>query len=466
MDILAEIFLFYLASGRACSPWTLTAVSRAFRVTAFSTPRLWGHITITNKDRLSRWAYGSEQCDTLRRLQRALSRAAAAPLDIVINLRTESNMAPKQDERATKLLRTLIRTSSRWVSLYISDLSMHGFDYRRLEKDYISLESLVMTATAPMSLIRAIDRSARNLTSFESKGLRFVNFTALSDTWWSRLTSLYYKAHTRDDNPFSRACILTAITLCVHLRKLTLSTGALRFTTAEIAPIKSRSLPNLRKLYFINVNCVMLFKCPKLTHLSYETNHLLPSRHTTIVVDNTEELRLKRLVYLKVESPFVEQYLAPLIAPNLRDLRITVSGTRKAEGLDGAFRNLWEERSEMLSPKHLQLKGMHLGVNVLKSALEQMEELESLKMTDVKIAKTALKNFAIKKLKDKKRSILCPKLVALDVDCSKLEAGEIETILREVADSRRAAGLPLKSLVCRSLHSVVDLCEVDPDLSP
>src|SRR5258708_25658274 len=74
MDVLAEIFLFYLASGRACSPWTLAAVSRAFRVTAFSTPRLWGHITITNKDRFRRWMNGSEQCNTLRRLQRALSR--------------------------------------------------------------------------------------------------------------------------------------------------------------------------------------------------------------------------------------------------------------------------------------------------------------------------------------------------------------------------------------------------------
>ena len=458
MDVLAEIFQFYLASGRSCSPWTLTAVSRAFRATAFSTPRLWGHITITNKDPLCRWMNGSEQCNTLRRLQRALSRAAAIPLDIDINLRTETNLDAKLAERATKLLRTLLRTSSRWISLNIGDFWVWDFDYGRLEKDYRSLESLVITGTTPPGLIIAIHQSALNLTSLESKGLQITNFAVFSITWWSRLTTLSYKAHSRDDIATYRIRILDTIAQCTQLRKLTLSMGTLRFTAAEVAPFNSRSLPNLRKLYFINVNCVMLFKCPKLTHLSYETNHLMPARNITTLIHNTDEHRLKRLVYLKVESTFVGQYLAPLVAPNLRDLRITVSGTRRAEGLDGAFRKLWEERSEVLSPKFFQLKGMSLGVNVLKSALEKMEGLESLTMTDVKIAKTAFKNFAIK-LKDKKRSILCPKLVTLDVDCSKLEAEEVEYILREVAESRRIAGIPLESLIYRNFQGTVDLCQ-------
>jgi len=159
-DILSEIFLFYLASGPSCSPWTLTAVSRPFRVAAFSTRRLWGHITITNEDYLDRWMNGSEQCNTLRRLERALSRAAAAPLDIVVNLRTKPNMHPKKEKRARKLLRTLVRTSSRWASLDIKGLSMHDFDFTCLEKDYGSLVSLVMTEPTPQRLIQAIDRSA------------------------------------------------------------------------------------------------------------------------------------------------------------------------------------------------------------------------------------------------------------------------------------------------------------------
>ena len=390
----------------------------------------------------------------MRRLQRALSRAAAAPLDIVVNLRIEPNLDPKLEERAAKLLRLLIRTSSRWVSLNISHLSVHNFDYRRLETDYRSLESLVITASTPMRLVQAIHQTALNLTSLESKGLQITDFAALSSTWWSRLTTLSYKAHSRDDSPASRSRILDTIARCTQLRKLTLSMGTLRFAAAEIAPINLRSLPNLRKLFFINVNCAMLFKCPKLAYLSYETSHLLPF---PTVIHNTDEHRLKRLLYLKVDSPFVGQYLAPLVAPNLRDLRITVSGTKKAEGLDGAFRKLWEERSEKLSPKFLRLKGMALGVNVLKNALEKMEGLENLTMTDVKVAKTAFKNFAVKP-KDKERSILCPKLVTLDVDCSKLETEELETILRGVAESRRIAGLPLESLIYHSLQGVEDLC--------
>lgn len=458
MDVLAEIFLFYLASGRDCDPWTLAAVSRAFRVTAFSVPRLWGHITITNKYCFCRWMNGSEQCNTLRRLQRALSRAAAAPLDIVVNLEVEPNLKHKQEGRGAKLLRTLIRTSSRWVSLKISDLSMHDFDDRRLEKDYRSLESLVMTSSTPPRLIQAIHRSALTLTSLDSKGLRITNFTALSATWWSRLTTLSYRAHSRDDSPTSRLRILTTISQCTQLRKLVLSMGTLRFTAAEVALIKSWTLPNLRKLYFINVNSIMLFKCPKLTHLSYETDHLMPLRNTPLVIHNTDEHRLKRLVYLKVESPFAGQYLAPLVAPNLQDLRITVSGTKKAEALDRAFRTLWEERSENFSPIFLQLKGMDLSVNVLKSALEKMEGLQSLTMANVNVAKTAFKNLAIKP-KDKKRSILCPNLVTLDVDCPKLEARDIVPILREVAESRRIAGIPLESLIYHGLKGTVDLCQ-------
>lgn len=457
MDVLAEIFLFYLAAGRACSPWTLAAVSKTFRVTALSTPRLWGHITITNKDRLCRWMNGSEQCITLRHLQRALSRAAAAPLDIVINLRIRLGLDHKQEERAAKLLRTLIRTSSRWVSLHISDLSMHDFDYERLDKDYRSLESLVMTSSTPPKLIQAIHRSALTLTSLESKGLRITDFAALSIAWWSRLTTLSFRVNIRDDSPASRARILDTVARCTQLRKLTLSMGIIRFTAAEVAATKSKTLPNLRKLYFINVNSAMLFKCPKLTHFSFETDDLMPLRNVPTVIHNTDEHRLERLVYLKVESPFVGQYLAPLVAPNLRDLRITVSGSRKAEGLDWAFRKLWEERSETLSPKFLQLKGMILGVNVLKNALEQMEELESLTMTNVKVTKTAFKNLAVPK--DRKRGILCPRLVTLDVYCSKLQAAMIEPILREVAESRSGAGIPLESLIFRGLEGTVDLCQ-------
>jgi hypothetical protein len=443
MDVLAEIFLFYLASGPSSSPWTLTAVSRAFRVTAFSTPRLWGRITITNEEGLCRWMNGSEQCNRLRRLQRALSRAAAAPLDIIVNLRTKPNMHPKQEKRARKLLRTLFRTSSRWVSLKINSLSMHNFDFRCLEKYNRSLGSLVMAENTPERLIQAIDRSAPNLTTLGAEGLQIKKFVALS--WWSRLTTLSYEAHHRDDNPADRIRILYNITRCKGLRKLTLSMGTLRFTANEIALYNSMSLPNLRQLYFIDVNCAMLFECPKLTHLSYKTNYPIPPC-------TTNELKLGRLVYCEVKSPFVGQYLTPLVAPNLQHLRI------KGGGLGGAFQRWWEERSEKSALEVLQLERMSLGVTVLKSTLEKMEGLKILRLGHVKISLTAFRNFVIKP-KGRKRSILCPKLVTLDVGCTKLEVGELEPILKEVVDSRRIAGIPLESLTYRSLKDTLDLCQ-------
>jgi len=442
-DVLAEIFLFYLASAPSCSPWTLTAVSKAFRVTAFSTRRLWCHITITNEHCPRRWMNGSEQCNTLRRLQRALSRAAAAPLDVVVNIRTESVTNPKKERRASKLLRTLVRTSSRWVSLNIQDLSMHDFDFTCLEKDYGSLVSHVTIKSTPQSLIRVIDRSAPNLATLKAERFQIKNFVALS--WWSRLTSLSYEAHYQDNNQADRIRILKYITRCTQLHDLTLSMGRVRFTANEIALYNSRSLPHLRKLYFINVNCVMLFECPKLTHLSFKTDHITPLPATTQVIH-------KRLVYCKVEGPSAAQYLAPLVVPNLQSLCI------KAERLDREFRKWWEEHPGKLALRILHLEQMALGVGVLKSTLGKMEGLNILRLWDVQMAKTAFQNFTIKP-QGRKSSILCPKLITLDVNRTTLDVRELERILKEVAESRRIAGMPLKSLRYRSSKGTLDLCQ-------
>jgi hypothetical protein len=451
VDVLAEIFLFYLASGPSCSPWTLTAVSRTFRATAFSTRRLWSHITVTVTDGryLRRWMDGSEQCNKPHRLQRALSRAAAAPLDIVINLGYQLGMRPTQEKRAITLLRTLFRTSSRWATLKVNDF-LHGFDFRCLEKCNGSLGSFVMKEATPKRLIQAIDRSAPNLTTLEAENLQIKKFGALS--WWSRLTTLSYKAHHLDNTPDDRIRILDYIARCTGLRKLTLSMGRICFTADEIALCSSKSLPNLRELYFINANCAMLFECPELTHLSYKTDDCFT---TTTTIHNTNEFRLERLVYCKVESPLVGQYLAPLVAPNLQNLRII-----NAQELDSAFQKWWEERSGKPALEILYLEGVSLRGKMLKSTLEKMEGLKNLRLWGVRITKAELKTFAINP-RARKRSTLCPKLVTLDVDCYMLAFEGIEPVLKEVAESRRIAGIPLESFRCHSSRCTFDV-KCDP----
>ena len=433
MDILAEIFLFYLASGECCSPWTLAAVSRTFRITVFSTPRLWSRIAISNKNNCCwLWDGQGQHCNTLLRLQRALARAAAAPLDIIVDLDDDIEMDSEQEKLTTELVRTLFSTSSRWVSLNINNLSWRDFDYRFLEKDYGSLESFVAIFGTPRRLIQAIDRSAPNLTVLEAEYFQIKEFVGLS--WWSRLTTLSYKDTYRDDTPTNRIQILDTILQCTLLHNLTLSMGDLHFTADEIALYKSRSLPNLRKLYFINAHCAMLFECPNLTHLSYETNILSRSSTTAAMIHNTNEFRLERLMYCEVDSPFMGQYLAPLVAPNVQDLRIAARWTS-------------------------------LRVDVHKSTLEKMGGLKNLKVNRVKIAKTELDIFVIDP-KDRKRSILCPKLVTLDVDCSVPEDGDIKPILKEVAESRHIAGIPLESITYCDSRSKRWNCVKDDSGSP
>ena len=157
----------------------------------------------------------------------------------------------------------------------------------------------------------------------------------------------------------------------------------------------------------------MLFQCPNLTHLSYESGSLGRATTTTVIRD-INEFRLERLMYCEVQSPFVGQYLAPLVAPNVQDLRIETAWTS-------------------------------LGVNVLKGILEKMEGLKTFRTGRVEIAEAVIEIFAIKP-EDREHSILCPKLVTLDICCSMPEDGDLKPILKEVAESRHIAGIPLGSI--------------------
>ena len=88
-DVLSVIFQIVL-EDRSNSPWPLAQVDRHWRDTAFSTPSLWTSLTVTGLSRsLQRYCEGSEICNTLPRLQRALMRAGVSPLDLKIDLFTD-----------------------------------------------------------------------------------------------------------------------------------------------------------------------------------------------------------------------------------------------------------------------------------------------------------------------------------------------------------------------------------------
>jgi len=85
-DVLSVIFQIVL-EDRSNSPWPLAQVDRHWRDTAFSTPSLWASLKVTGMSRSRhRYCDGSEICNTLPRLHRALIRAGASPFDLKIDL--------------------------------------------------------------------------------------------------------------------------------------------------------------------------------------------------------------------------------------------------------------------------------------------------------------------------------------------------------------------------------------------
>ena len=115
-DALSAIFQIIL-EDRSNSPWPLAQVDRHWRDTAFSTPYLWASLKVTGLS-YSRHRYcdGSEICNTLARLHRALMRVGASPFDLKIDLfidgldNASKNVLPD-------MLAIISGTKAQWKSL-------------------------------------------------------------------------------------------------------------------------------------------------------------------------------------------------------------------------------------------------------------------------------------------------------------------------------------------------------------
>ena len=89
-ELLDIIFEAYVASGN--SPWNITCISRRFRTVALASSHLWNRITVSDsiQDEFGRFVDGREVCNSIPRLEAALSRARNALLDVSVR----SNASP------------------------------------------------------------------------------------------------------------------------------------------------------------------------------------------------------------------------------------------------------------------------------------------------------------------------------------------------------------------------------------
>jgi len=454
-DLLCDIFQRHLDHGGSLRH--LVPVCRTWRDLAFASPRLWsGILWATSKP--SAWRKGwarSERliiCRTLEELRRTLSRAKAAPLDLVIGDVHEDVF---QDGLA---LLTENSRISQWRKIHLhhslvpyNDNESYSHELAPLSGNISGLEEADFSIEIPI-LFDAIARTATRLHSLRVEtGCHLADFP--KGDWWRRLRKLEVKVHWMDeweamlDDQQRHERYGTIISSCKNLEELLLFHIPLP-TDSWSAPSKLLSLTGFE------------------TGINFY-NHEFPSTLTHLTIDNhvdhiegTFSLPcLKHLRYTFEEFCSLPA-LGQLIAPVLERLELVGYKFHSDPDYDmeEEFSRVWgndAQSSNRLNPRSLSITNLHVRPCILVPALRHMPAIEEMELVSVLASRK--QEFYIPFLVTRKNpaeNVVCPRLRSLTVGLigRVLQRGAVEeTMLRLVRD-RRKRGVELMKFQLRWTH--------------
>ncbi|KAG8772627.1 hypothetical protein FRB91_003568 [Serendipita sp. 411] len=171
-DVFSIIFEYYIEGAVGANPWILMGVCRQWRAAAIQARRIWSKISLTHAIHDTnvpheRRNFGYEICHTVPLLQRALDRAAGAPLHISLNFDHNQNShidgdADTPSHQLVKILKDkkaylniykleTENTSTKWMKKAQFD----GFEFPALE--------IAKITTSSRDLNVRIEKTARRL---------------------------------------------------------------------------------------------------------------------------------------------------------------------------------------------------------------------------------------------------------------------------------------------------------------
>ena len=451
-ELLCGIFQHYLALGG--SPRDLVPVCRTWRNLAISTPRLWsGILWATSKPSTWRQGWASSErlivCRTLEDLRRTLSRAKAAPLDLVVEVDVDAEVFQEGLALLTEDGRI-----SQWRKIYFhhslvpyNDYDFYSHKLSSLDGKLCGLEEADFAIEVPI-LFDAIAKTATRLYSLRVESLCHLLDFPKGD-WWKRLRKLEVKVHWMDEwqamlnNHQRHERYTTIISSCSNLEELLLFHVPL--------PTDSWSAP------------------PKLLRLTgFETeinfhNHTFPSTLTHLTIDNNvNHLQgplilpcLKHLRYTFEESCSLPA-LGQLIAPVLE--RLELSGytfpSAPDHTMEEEFSQIWgndAQSSNRLNPRSLSVTKLHVRPCRLVPALRHMPAIEEMELASV--LASAQQEFYIPFIVTRRNpveNVVCPRLRCLTVDLVGQERKEVvEQTMSRLAQDRTKRGVPLEKFRLR-----------------
>lgn len=455
-ELLCDIFQDYLDLGG--SPRDLVPVCRAWRDLAFATPRLWsGILWVTSKP--STWRQGwarSERlilCRTLEDLRRTLSRAKAAPLDLVIEVDADEEVF--QDGLS---LLTEDGRISQWRKVYLHhglvpyhDWASYSHELSPFDGNLFGLEEVDLSIELPI-LFDAIIRTATRLYSLRVESPCHLAYLPKGD-WWRRLRKLEVRVHWMDefeamlDDQQRHEQYGTIISSCSDLEELLLFHVPLP-TNLWTAPPKLLRLTGFEtEINFHNHTFPST-----LTHLTIDgyVNHLVGSLSLPC---------LKHLRYTFEENslPALGQLIAPILE------RLELVGYKHYSvpdpDIEEEFSQIWGDdvqSSNRLNPRSLSITNLHVRPCRLVPALRHMPAIEEMVLTSV-LASTKQEFYMpfIVTRRNPVENVVCPRLRCLRVDPVEhevLRRGAVEeTMLRLVGD-RKKRGVELDRFHLRWSH--------------
>lgn len=461
-EILGELFLAYIDIGG--SPWELTRICKSWRLSAINTPRLWSRIHVALQPLRNRyptppalrWSKSGEYCDTPERLERALRRAGATPLDLVLELReTDGWLLPLRsvmgDERQ-KTLEALLKLISgermvQWKSVLLIASAPLPLGY--LEGNLERLESFEMdwrggTDEFHKKLLDSIDQTSMNLRMLKFTGGLPVRY--MERTWWNRLTELCLDSVTRQNLP-------SLLCQCVKLVKLTLG---LSFST-EAATITEVNVPTLRELILSSCDMANL------------SNLLLPQLETLVLRHCADgppgaclpaPAKLTNLLKLTLDSTEIN-ILGHIVAPKLEELELRFSRVPYKKQVTAALKAFNSRVTQHPALRVLKITNALVPDAGLKTMLEMSPNLTHLMLSGALGGRKILDTLAAKN-KSKRKGWLCPILTTLEIDYTpstkKMKEAPLETLRPAVEGliAARMQGKPLEHVWYNGYGNLVE----------
>ncbi len=479
-EILSEIFRIYVIEEGG-SPWTLTKVSRAFRATALSTPRIWGGITIWGGDRLDcgsytrlttrgvRWEFGKENCFNATQLRQALKRAKAAPLDLTINCRWGESRTV--DDRGKELIAMVGgERLSQWRSLEfavedlwdLSDMcsgSLEGLTFLRLNSFH-------------QDLYDCLCRTARNLRNVEIHMRKQLLSELTNAPWWQHIHRLLLVISLRRVGSigqwglrrFQCDSAVDILSKAVELEDLNVQ---FEHYTDVIPTQKPLHFSRMKKLILrSSAGLLPNISAPLLTHLEIQSGGW-----DSEVTFNPGSIFFPALTHLSVLSS-ADPVLASFYCPSLVQLCLgahPASGTSRYNN-DRMVTSAWSpdnDPSKHLKPSILKIEGLAFTWTVLRDLLgfSLHDCLRELSLIDCPLPKSFFKAL----MAVTPPNVICQDLETLSVIYSSeldkrariMGWDDGKAILKSIFTLRREQNLGLRRVVWQWKVSRVEFGDVE-----